>query len=236
MEKIFGFPRAETPIILAAIIAIFFVLLAILFRSAGNTIKKFLFAGIAVPIVLVTLYLTVSTISLNINSATGGPVHWHADFEIWDCGQKLDLIDPKGLSNRVGTPVLHEHGDNRIHVEGVVVDKEDVSLGKFFKVVDGKITNEELELATNSGKMIRQNGDQCPNGTFATLQVFIYKTQGNIFNQQKLSDIPSYVLSPFSQVPPGDCVIIEFDIPKDKTDKLCNFYKIAKDQGKIHER
>ena len=122
---------------IASIIVGVLILFAIYDKDRSEKTKIFLFLGIIIPIVLVTIYSAGSTIYLNIISETQGPVHWHADFEIWDCGQKIDLINPTGFSNRVGNPVFHEHGDDRIHVEGVVVEKKDVDLHSFFEVIGG---------------------------------------------------------------------------------------------------
>lgn len=222
-------------IIVAGAVALLFVLLAIFLRPENNTLKKILFVGIAVPIVLATLYLAGSTVYLNLSSATGGPVHWHADFEIWACGQKIDIVDPTGLSNRVGTPTFHEHGDNRIHVEGVVKNLEEASLGNFFRFIGGEINQNHLEVPTNEKRLHFDNGDQCGENQAGVVQAFVYQTKDDKFAQEKLADPDSYIISPYGNVPPGDCVIVEFDIPKVRTDKLCNFYKLAVDQGKIHE-
>lgn len=220
-------------IAVAGFLAVFFILVAIFKKEADETFKKFLFFGILIPIILVTFYLSGSTIYLNLTSATGGPVHWHADFEIWDCGKKLDLVDPNGLSNRVGTATFHEHGDDRIHVEGVVVDTADANLGNFFRFVGGELSEDHITIPTTGGFIHRDNGDRC-RGEEGFLQVFVYQTQGKVFNQKKLTDPASYVISRHGNVPPGDCVIVEFDKPKDKTDKLCELYKVAQEQGKIH--
>lgn len=182
--------------------------------------KYFLFSAIVTLVLSITAYLIWSTITTNIKSVTGGPIHWHADFEIWNCGSKLDLVDPKGLDNKVGTPLLHEHNDERIHVEGPVMNYQDISLGKFFEVVGGSMI---------------ASGMEC-NGKVGEVQVFVYKTEGKTFYQQKLGDPASYVLSPYSTIPPGDCIIIELDKPKTRTDKLCNFYQIAKEKGELVEK
>ena len=120
--------------LVAGVIVTVFVLIALAYdhHQKNERMKWILFLGIVIPVLLATAYSAGTTIYLNRNSATGGPVHWHADFEIWKCGQKIDLLDPTGLSNRIGTPVFHEHGDDRIHVEGVVMNLEDVSLHHFF--------------------------------------------------------------------------------------------------------
>lgn len=183
--------------------------------------KYFLFGVIVIVVLGITAYLIWSTINTNIKSQTGGPVHWHADFQIWNCGKQVDLVDPKGWDNKVGTVLFHEHNDGRIHVEGPVMDLQDITLGKFFEVVGGP----SLE-----------SGMVC-NGELVEPQVFVYKTDGNSFFQQKLVSNPEgYVISSYGQVPPGDCIIIEFGPRREKTDKLCQFYKVAKEKGELVEK
>ena len=178
------------------------------------------------------MYLTGSTIYLNVVSESKGPVHWHADFEIWNCGEAIDLIDSTGLSNRVGIPVLHEHGDNKIHVEGIVVEKSHADLHSFFEAVGGSLTNNYFAVSTNKGIIEMRNGDLC-NGVAGKLQAFIYKTENNVVKQEKLENFDEYVLSPYSNTPPGDCIILEFNEDKDKTEHICNSYKIAIEKGDI---
>ena len=190
------------------------------FMGKNEGIKALAFGVIVIVVLGITGYLIFSTISTNVKSVTGGPVHWHADFEIYSCGEKVDLIDPKGWDNKVGTPLLHEHNDGRIHVEGPVMNFADISLGNFFNVVGGLPLEKQGEC----------------NGQPAILQAFVYQTEGNTFSQQKLEDFTNYVLSNYSKVPPGDCIIIEFGPIKDRTDKLCNFYKTAVDKGEFSER
>ena len=198
-------------------------------------LKYFLFLTIVLLVLGITAYLVWSTISTNQTSVTGGPVHWHADFEIWNCGNKVDLIDPKGLSNKIGTPILHEHNDNRIHVEGPVIEYKDISLGEFFKVIGGRMTASSLVAPTNNGVVSLESGVIC-NGLPGELQVFVYQTSGSNFHQKKLADPASHILSPHPQVPPGDCIIIELDKPKEKTNKLCNFYQVSVEKGELIEK
>ena len=216
-------------VVVASILVLGSVALTVLLKHQGENIKKILFTGIVIPVLASTIFLTGSTIYLNSVSSSGGPVHWHADFEIWDCGQKLELADPQGFSNRVGSATFHEHNDNRIHVEGVVVEKSEASLGRFFQFVGGNLYSDGFKIPTNKGLIIRENGDLCPGGSEGTLQAFVYKTNGKTFRQEKLSDPVSYVLSPYGNVPPGDCIILEFEGEiKEKTDKLCDSYKLQK--------
>lgn len=192
-----------------------------------------LFSIVAV-VVAVTAYVAGSTIFLNVASVTGGPVHWHADFEIWDCGERVDLVNPQGLSNKVGSAVFHEHGDNRIHVEGVIVDRRDASLGEFLKVVGGEFRRGWLIVPTAGGEARMKDGDSC-SGSAGTLQAFVWKELDGRIVQEKLGDYAGYVISPHGQVPPGDCVIIEFDSAiKERTERMCESYNAAVEKGALN--
>lgn len=184
--------------------------------------KKLIFAVIAIPIALSTIYLSVTTVYLNLISATGGPVHWHADYEVWACGLNYELVNPTGFDNKVGSPVFHEHNDNRIHAEGVIFRISDIKLGRFFGEVGGKFTKDSLTLPTNEGLKTWKNDETC-NGKPAKWQMFV--------NGKKNEEMDDYIMSPWSQVPPGDCIILEFDVEKYKTDKQCESYKIAIEKG-----
>lgn len=208
---------------------------SILFKQKSETIKFILFFCFVLVALANTIYLSGSTIYLNQKSQTGGPIHWHADFEIYNCGQKVNIKDPQGLSNKTGEEVVHEHNDERMHFEGVLLDMHDASIGHFFESLRGSMSDRHLTAPTNEGLLTLQDGSLC-NGKLASFQVFVFKTEGDAFFQQKLKDPQNYVISPEDNVPPGDCVIIELDQTKDRTDKLCNFYKVAKEKGELHER
>lgn len=227
----------------AILVASILVIVSIFKKEKTDKQKMALFWGIIIPVLLSTTYTAGSTVYLNLASDTQGPVHWHADFEIWKCGEKIDLVDPQGLLNRVGSPVFHEHGDDRMHIEGVVVNLEDVNLHRFFETVGGELSEQRFSLPTNEGLAEARNGELC--GQIAgTLQVFLYRvinpssTQktGFYYTQEKLVNFVDYIPSPYSQIPPGDCIIIEFDLEKEKTDKICETYKLARTKGDITER
>src|SRR3989344_9275122 len=113
-------------IFVSSLIAGFFIITALVFMGRMSEAQKwFVFLAIALPVILSTSYLVFKTVSENVASVAGGPVHWHADYEVWACGEKIDIMDPEGFSNRIGSPVIHDHGDNRIHIEGVVQFIED---------------------------------------------------------------------------------------------------------------
>lgn len=196
-------------------------------------LKLFLFLSFVLIILANTFYLVGSTLYLNRESQTGGPIHYHADFEIYKCGQEVNLLDPQGLSNKVGTEVIHEHGDNRIHIEGVLLDEHDASLGHFFAELGGSMDENHLTIPTNQGLVTFKNGDLCGSRP-AVFQVFVYQTKGDHYFQQKLTEDPQdYTISPEGNVPPGDCVILELDALKERTDKLCEQYLLKQQLGEI---
>jgi len=226
-------------VIAAFIVSTILIFIAIRSKDkASEHTKAFLFFTIAAVVILATLYSAGSTIYVNVISETKGPVHWHADFEIWNCGEKVDIVDPTGFSNRIGTPTYHEHGDDRVHVEGVVMKLPDVDLHTFFNVIGGSLKNNRISLPTNNGVFEAKDGDLC-NGQPGKLQAFVYKIENPddrrdwTYTQIKIEDFSNYILNPFSNIPPGDCIIIEFDREKDSTDKLCVTFEVAIQRGEL---
>lgn len=76
-----------------------------------------------------------------------------------------------------------------------------------------------------------KNGLTCGD-EHAELQVFVYRydKESKTYSQTKIANPPTYTLRDESQVPPGDCVIVEFDAPKERTDKLCRQYGVRDSQ------
>lgn len=211
------------------------IVVAILLPRATEQVKRFLFLSIAALVIATTLVLAGSTVWLNLNSWSGGPIHWHADFSVIACGKELDLVDPEGFANRTGTATRHEHNDQRLHYEGVVVEEEDAELGNFLRDIGIILTDDELEFPTNEGVVDYHTGDSCPDGSIGEVQVFTYQTDRltNTFHQQKLDNFTSYIIAAEGQVPPGDCLIVEFSTPKERTDHLCQSYEAAYELGKL---
>ena len=220
-------------VILGSLILLILVLISLAIKNLSSTLKKILFFSIIFVVFFVTIFLAGSTIYLNNASVSKGPVHYHADFEIWNCGKEVDLKDPKGFSNKIGTPTLHEHNDKRIHLEGVVVDKSSATLGRFFEVIGGNINSASLSLPTNNGQLTLTSGDFCSNGKRGVMQVFVYKVQNGSYYQKKIENPQDYVFTFQTNVPPADCIIIELDSFKQKTDRLCRSYKVAIETHKL---
>jgi hypothetical protein len=204
-------------------------------KSLSEENKKLLFIAIIFVTLIPTIVMAVSTVYVNTISSSGGPVHWHSDIEIYSCGKELDIKDPEGtLSNKIGSPTLHEHNDKRIHLEGVVMEPLDASLGNFFRVIGGSIDESSVSAPTNDGVMTLNSGDYCPDNTMAQLQVFAYSVdEEGYYYQEKLERPQDFVIGPFSTVPEGNCIIVEYEAPKERTDRLCRSYKVAEEIGKV---
>ncbi len=260
---------ATKTVMFGSITLVVFTIIAALLKNRYKHLRLPFFIIMAGSLVIPTFILFGSTIYLNNKAESKGPVHWHADIEFWACGAELNLRDPIGkLSNKIGSPTFHEHNDKRLHLEGVVVHRdEDASLKKFMGLTGGYITKDSLAIPLNKEKatwfaagdqldgdaqdkegfqttstpdewaeqtpkgalMILKNGETCPSDAKpAELQTFVYSfnKKNDTYIQKKLGDPSSYVMKGEALVPPGDCVIIEYDTSKSMTDKICRQYGI----------
>lgn len=219
----------------SSIFLIILVVIAALVRRPNNLVKWLLFSSMVLIISVNTLYLAGATVYKNQRSETGGPVHWHADYQIWNCGREIELKNPEGFSNKVGTELVHEHNDNRMHIEGVILNLDDSTPSHFFESLGGSMSNTHLRVPTEEGVVTMENGQNCPDGKTGILQVFVYKTEGGTVSQTKLEEPQNYRITQTGNVPPGDCLIFEFDSEiKDRTDKLCTSYQVAEEVEKKH--
>jgi len=210
------------PLFLIKIVSIFTIVLTLFIvfvdQKKWEKYKKIIFLLYVIPIAFVTLYLVGATVHKNFTSQTGGPIHWHADFEVIACGEKLDLVNPRGLKNKIGSPLFHEHDDNRIHVEGTIKNVEDIEVDDFFRVIGGELKKGLLIYDIEGvGKREFRDGEVCSNGKKGYVQLFVNGEKINSFN---------YLYYPNSLVPPGDCFIVEFGPLKDKTDEICSSWKV----------
>jgi len=164
--------------------------------TLGENQKRIIFGIIVVLAIASTGYLVGNTVYMSLTSWSKGLVHSHADFEIWICGEKVVLPEPTGIANRVGTKDVHHHGDYRIHLEGIMKEREDATLGHFFDAIDVPFSN---------GKILNMdNGDYCPDGKKGSVKMSV---NGKLYDK----NYRDYVISPYSQVPPGDFIKIIFE-------------------------
>jgi len=237
----------------AAIALLALVAVLMMTRRRLPRFKAPLFTLAVLITVATTLVASGITIAINLNSPTGGPVHWGADYQVWACGNQLNLRDPHGLVNdRIGSASLYEKNDGRIHYDGTPINlPDDASLGKFMQVVGGEISDSSLVVPLNDqdgftgtpttpeqiqpyistsseGSAARfQNGQACGTDK-AEVQTFVYTYDENAktYTQTKLTHPATYELSHTDASPPGDCVIVEFAPPADRTNHLCPRYGV----------
>lgn len=222
-------------VFVSAALLIFLSIISVKFKNTKDSVKRILFFSFVFITIGCTLFLAGVTIYLNVVSVSHGPVHHHADFEIWRCGEELEFGDPEGLSNKIGSSTVHEHNDKRIHIEGVIVEKQDASLGNFFRNIGGNLENGQISFPGHHEQVTLTSGDSCEYSQDTQLQVFLYKVEGNNYAQTKLDNPRDYIISESQNVPPGDCIIIELDEIKRKTDKLCRSYETAVRTGDLQE-
>jgi len=72
------------------------------------------------------------------------------------------------------------------------------------------------------------DGQLCDDGTPGEVQAFLYSfnKENETYSQTKLDNPADYIMRDESIVPPGDCLIVEFDGAKDRTDKLCEQFGV----------
>ncbi|MEW6722823.1 MAG: hypothetical protein AB1324_06175 [Candidatus Micrarchaeota archaeon] len=202
-----GMPDPVQVLAVASFLSGLAVFYSLFVKSMSEEAKTLLFGAICAPIALATIYLGATTVYMNAVSETGGPVHWHADFEVWACGERQDLIDPTGLDNKVGSPAVHEHNDGRIHIEGVLLKREEASLRNFFIQTGGNFEEGSLTIPTNGGVMTWSNGELC-NGRPAKWLVFV---NGELLDAEEAHD---HILAPYAitrlQGGQGDLIKIVF--------------------------
>ena len=183
------------------IFGILIIIILLFHKIMNDAVKKIVYFLIIITTSLVTIYLVLTTLHLNVISITKGPVHWHADFEIWVCDSEIKIAESKGLSNKQGVDLMHAHNDNRIHVEGVILDTKQASLGAFFHAIGGAISSDGIKVPTDEGLVSVHEGDKC-NEQPARLYVFV--------NGKLIDNPPAYVIAPYEKVPPGDRIKIVF--------------------------
>lgn len=159
--------------------------------------KKVTFYSIVIIVSIITLYLIINTVYINLTSYSRGLVHWHADLEIIICGEEIKLKEAESsFSNKVGGAEVHHHEDMRIHVEGVVNSREEATLGYFFDSIKEDFTQTSI--------LRYENDYVCQNtGRPGSVKMFVNNIQNYEFK--------NYEISHYTDIPPGDKIKIIFD-------------------------
>jgi len=119
-----------------------------------------------------------------------GQDHWHATYQTFICGQRQPNFDtPEFRRDAEG---VHTHGDGIIHMHPFLPASSGAGarLVKWFEYGGGKLTQTEMQMPGNPKEF--KNGDTCPDGSTATLQVFA--------NGVKMEDWRRYIAQDGDQV------------------------------------
>ena len=122
-----------------------------------------------------------------VSPPTKNVVHWHAKVNIEICGIHKDLPKIPPGQGHLGSPLLHTHDDNIVHLEGDIKN-QDITIGKFMDVIG-------LDFSETSF-MGKSNGDDC-NGSPGKWKMFLNLQESNLFRDYVVSD--------------GDTVLLTFE-------------------------
>ena len=124
-----------------------------------------------VPVVaIVVVVFGILGLLLFTRSATGAPRigvdHWHATYEVLVCGER----QPNFPFWQAG---VHTHDDGLIHIHPNTPSEEGAGarLVRWFEYGGGKLTQDEMRMPGSREEF--KNGDTCPDGSTAVLQVFV---------------------------------------------------------------
>ena len=146
-------------------------------KSKKNTNRKYVNYGITAIILLLIIvggyYFIIKPIK-GFQPFTSGPVHWHANFEVFLCGERQDFTTGYDFEkNRLGSHILHSHNDNVIHIEGQIPKREDIAIGNFFDLIGVPFSSTQI--------MDKTNGDLCTSGEPGTVKMIVNGEPNNEF-------------------------------------------------------
>lgn len=95
------------------------------------------------------------------------------------------------------------------------------------RVVNPRQLQDHVVTSNDKTVLEMKKGTKCGSEP-AELQVFVYRydEKNKTYKQEKLADPSKYVMRDEPNVPPGDCVIVEYAPRKERTDYLCEQYGV----------
>lgn len=175
---------------------------------------------------------------------------WQAGISFWSCGEQLTVQKPpKGMSTHIGTtPYFYDGNTQTLHYEGLPKSAQpDANVSSFLEAMGGSLTsrsfslpidtqsiqfntlNSQLISTDQNGKSAINvaNGKSCKDSNDqAAVQVFAFTINrfNNTYKQEKVTNPEQLVIGQESDPHLAQCIIIEFDTPKAKTEHLCQSY------------
>ena len=155
-------------------------------RKLGTHQKKKIKNWIILIIVLAGIgyFIFLLFSSEAVESYSGGQVHWHSRIDVFVCGNKFDMPNPFG-NEHLGSPLLHTHDDQLIHIEGTVWKAEDITLSKYMEAIGLNFKDDEL--------IDKVNGDLC-DGEAGMVKLFVNGVENSELANYVIKDDEDYEL------------------------------------------
>jgi len=129
----------------------------------------------------------------------------------------MDVIDGKISNEEILIPLDKSIFENDTDADQQRGDKEYIR-----SLATATADPDVFEMNLTSGKT------DCGNGIAGEVQAFLYtyNKDSDTYYQRKLDDPARYTMRDEPNTPPADCLIVEFDVKKDRTDRLCKQYGV----------
>ena len=110
-------------------------------KNAAKLRKSLAWKTLALIIILALGYWVYLKIAYAEKPFTLGEVHWHTKLDMSICGRPKNLPRTGSTEHHLGLPILHTHDDDIVHVEGHVLSKDEITLGRFFAAISVPFDN-----------------------------------------------------------------------------------------------
>jgi hypothetical protein len=155
----------------------------------------------------------------------------------------------KGMSTHIGTTPYFYNGDSQtLHYEGLPKSAQpSANVSSFMEAMGGSLTNQSFSLPIDTQSVQNNslnsqfigtdqngkpfinvaNGKSCKGSNDqAVVQVFVFTINpfNNTYKQEKSSNPEQLTIGQESNPDRAQCIVVEFDTPKAKTEHLCQSY------------
>ena len=239
-------------VMIGSILAVFVLMWVASYAHHRYHFTKKAFYGVLATIVAST---TTVLLIININllaASSSNSIERRSGHIVFDiCKQQVPIRSGQLFSDSVGNGRQKIFENNRIEYNGYVTDvPADLSLGAFIQAAGGTLSSNVLTLPYSkeveselAGSAILaqfsrtnpmgerylelQSGTSCDVYP-SMLSVFVYRYNESTdsYTQERLSQPDRYVLSPQS-IENGDCIVVIFGDPSEKTTLRCGDYPDA---------
>ena len=118
--------------------------------------------------------------------------HWHAAYGIYVCDTFMPPLNDT-VTDETG---LHTHGDGLMHMHpfGTSYTGDNANIGNFGLTVDLEVEDDSFRM----GGLVRENGDECDDGTEGTVQLKVWDSPDAAEGRLIEGDFADYAPQEFS--------------------------------------